>query len=55
MAGNDAANDRTPSLIGPGQVLGEKVKVPLLSLRLDECTLRGGALDVLGDFSISAC
>lgn len=51
MAGDSAANGRTPSPIGPGQVLGEKVKVPLLSLRLDECTLKGGALDVLGKFS----
>jgi len=55
MVAGDGANSNLPSRTRSGQVLGDKVEVPLLSLRLDECNLRGGALDVLGNLSMPAC
>lgn len=44
LASKPSTDGRLELMLAPG----EKVKVPLLSLRLDECSLRGGALDVLG-------
>lgn len=49
----DKDHNDTNSLFGGASVTGlsmpEKLQVPLLSLRLDECSLRGAALDVLGE------
>ena len=55
MVAKQAAIGSPTSRAGPEWALGEKVKIPLLSLRLDECTLKGGALDALGNLSMSAC